>query len=157
MIVKIIETDFTPRNYFWMLCKASEFIEMSLRYFYRFVRMNSDCRVNPFVLLRKRKRRIKLFGARTRPNRNKRRNSCRPRAFEHCIAVFRKLRKVYVGVRVDQFHCVVSECCFGAEWVHSQECLVLLKTRADFDVFVRETREDRATFGADRSGNDHAV
>src|SRR5256885_13955619 len=36
-------------------------------------------------------------------------------------------------------------------------CQNLLEPGADFDVFVGETCEDRAAFGADGGGDDHAV
>src|SRR5215813_358569 len=98
MIVEIIETDFTPGDYLRMFCEAREFIQMCLRYFLCFVRMNSDGCVNPMVLLGKRHCCVELFRSGTSPNRDEGRDSGRTRTFEHRVAVLCKLRKIYVCV-----------------------------------------------------------
>ncbi len=50
MIVEVIEPNFSPRDDFGILGQASQFIQMLLRHFLRFMRMNPDRGVNPIVL-----------------------------------------------------------------------------------------------------------
>src|SRR5262245_5330604 len=101
MVVEIVEADFAPSDHFRMLCQAREVIEMLARYFLRFMRMDSDCCVNPIMLFCERQCSVQFFGTRSRANRHERGDSGSPRAVEHCVPVVCKLRKIYVGVRID--------------------------------------------------------
>src|SRR5260370_26930848 len=45
----------------------------------------------------------------------------------------------------------------SATTVGARYIVPLLQARADFDIFVGETGEDRSAFGADGGGNNHSV
>ncbi len=51
MIVEVVEPHLAPGDDFGMLRQASQFLQMLLRDFLRFMRMNPDRGVNPIVLL----------------------------------------------------------------------------------------------------------
>ena len=103
MIVVIIEAHFAPRDHSRMLRQLVELLEMFLSRKFRFVRMNSHRRVNPVVLLGKRNRRIQPLRPRPAADRKQRLHSRRPRPFKHRVAIFIKLRKFQMRMRVDNF------------------------------------------------------
>src|SRR5260370_20189072 len=104
IIVEVVESDLAPRDDFGMLRQSGQFIQMLLRYFSRFVRMYSDSGVNPIVLFGERQRSIQFLRARTSADSKQRGNAGGARAIKHSLAVFRKLPKINVRVRVNQLH-----------------------------------------------------
>jgi len=52
VIVEIIQSNFTPRDYFWMSCKLRELFEVLGCDLLRFVRMDPDAGVYPVILIR---------------------------------------------------------------------------------------------------------
>ena len=104
MIVEIVQADFAPGNYFGMLREPGQFIQVLLRYFFRFVRMDADGGINPIMLIGERQspslaslgpgRCRWLVGS----------NAGCTGADKHSVAIFRELRKVDVRVGVDEFH-----------------------------------------------------
>ncbi len=98
MIVEVVETDLAPRDDFRMFHQPGQFIQMLLRDYLRFVRMDPHRGVNPIVLLREGQRRIEFLRAGARADREQCGDTCCPCAFEHGFAVFRELREVDVRV-----------------------------------------------------------
>src|SRR5260370_13750412 len=106
-IVVVIEANLAPGNHAGMLRQAREFIVMRLRDFLRFVGVNADGRVNPVVRFGERQRRAELLRAGARADGEECGDSSCARPLEHFRAVAIKLRKIYVRVRVDQFHSAI--------------------------------------------------
>src|SRR5690242_8144419 len=52
VIVKIVEADLAPGNYFWLCCKQLEFVEIPIRRQLCFMWMNADGCVYEFIFLR---------------------------------------------------------------------------------------------------------
>src|SRR6202050_3812118 len=69
-----------------------------------FVRVDANARVDPIILLGKRQGRIEFLGARPGADGEQHADPRGTRPIEHGIAVFVKLRKVYVRVGVYEFH-----------------------------------------------------
>src|SRR6266581_7254281 len=106
-IVVVIEANLAPGNHAVMLRQAHEFFVMRLRDFFRFVWMNANGRVDPVVRFGERQRRVELRRAGACADGEECGNSCRARPLQHFRAVAIKLRKIYVRVRVDQFHSAI--------------------------------------------------
>src|SRR5260370_17978672 len=81
---------------------------MRRREFLGLVGMRAHGGVNPVVLLGKRNRRIQLFRTRPRADGQKSGYARGARAVEHGIAILRKLRKINMRVRINQFHLFVA-------------------------------------------------
>src|SRR6267142_6928788 len=93
MIVKIIESDFSPRDDFRMLSQPCQFFQVLRCDFLRFVGMNANRRVNPVMSFGKGQRGIELLGSRAGTDGEERAHSSGARAFEHGVTIFRELRK----------------------------------------------------------------
>src|SRR5260370_7190032 len=106
-MVVVIEANLAPGNHAAMLRQARKFFVMRLRDLFRFVGMNADGRVNPVVRFGEQQRRVELRRAGARADGEECGDSCCARPLEHFRAVAIKLRKIYVRVRVDQFHSAI--------------------------------------------------
>src|SRR5262249_16459781 len=114
---------------FGMAGEAGEFVEMRLRHFLGFVRMNADGGVDPIVRFGERHCGVEFLRAGAGADGEKRVDACGASAVEHGFAVVGELGEVDVGVRVDQVHfCSVDtlacavECLPRLKW-HRQEWL----------------------------------
>src|SRR6266516_3215932 len=93
VVVKIIQANFAPGDDFGMLCEESEFVQMLRCDFFGFVRVNTNARVNPIVLVGERDSSVEFF--RTRPGANSEQctNTGVASALEHGFAIVSELRK----------------------------------------------------------------
>src|SRR5215472_8178503 len=116
--------------------------------------MNADSGVDPIVLLGEWESGVELFWTRPGANSEKRGDARGASAFEHGVAIVRELREINVGVRIDKIHCLRRQV---AATIRARYIVPLLYAGADFDVFVGEAGKDRTAFGANGSGDNHAV
>lgn len=124
--------------------------------------MNANGCVNPITLFGKWDGGVEFFRPGARADRQKSRYACDARAFEHGVTVFRKLRKINVGMGIGEVHSyLVAQTLLSvrsaAKRTAQARVPVLLQPRADFDVFVGKASKDRAAIRADRGGDYHAV
>src|SRR5215469_7787307 len=116
--------------------------------------MNADSGVNPIVFFGVWQCRVELLGPWSGANSEKRGDARGASAFEHGVAIVRELREINVGVRIDKIHCLRRQV---AATIRARYIVPLLQAGADLDVFVGEAGKDRTAFGANGSGDNHAV
>src|ERR1051326_2849259 len=103
--------------------------------------MRAHTGINPVMLLGKRDSRIQLLRAGAGANRQQRGNASRPRALQHRLAILRKLRKINMSMRIDQFHlytvtfdllCSGAACCAARLSFISCACWIFARDRNGF-------------------------
>src|ERR1700740_1796062 len=101
VVVEIIEADFAPSDDLGMLREAGEFVEMPLRNFFGFVRVDANAGIDPIVLFGEWNCGVTFFRARAGAYGEDGVDAGIASALQHGLAIVCELGKVNVGVGVD--------------------------------------------------------